>query len=136
MKWFFILVLSITISCDFHYSSSGDMRKNETEVEQETAPSHHELSFGTILSLTKSQAVSTYGKPSFQEKFVLDDLQGEFRIGLFNIYTNEERLSESIQIEECTWEKNKDFWITVWYEAQENQSVPVDTLTWRKGSEF
>lgn len=94
------------------------------------------IRFNDLIILNKDEAISKYGSPSRQEKFVLDDLQGEFRIGLYNFYTKQERLEESIRIDEVTWEKDKYTWITVWYEILENKEIPKDTLTWKKGTDF
>ncbi|MCF6297457.1 MAG: hypothetical protein L3J08_05675 [Flavobacteriaceae bacterium] len=76
--------------------------------------------------LTKIKAIQKYGTPSSQEQFILDDAQGEFRNGILDKYTEKERQSESILIDEVTWEKDKNTWITVWYEVkQEKQYLKI-----------
>ena len=69
--------------------------------------------------------------------FILDDLQGEFRIGLNNfIFTKQQRLSENIIIEELTWEKDSKTFITVWYQEIDKKIIPIDSFIWNKGTEF
>lgn len=86
--------------------------------------------------LSKEEAVNKLGVPLVDTCFVLDDLQGEFRTALNNIFTKEERLSKTIMINECTWEKDKVNNITIWYIKDSLNWFPVDTLIWRKDAEF
>ena len=131
-----LFLLIVIYSCK-DKSNVNDIKKNINYKSKENIMNLQDnLKFNDLMILNKSKAISKYGLPSKQEKFILDDLQGEFRIGLYNIYTKKERLSESILIDEITWEKNKDTWITVWYQIIENKTIPKDTLTWKKGTDF
>ena len=94
------------------------------------------LSVQKLMLLTKLEAIKKYGIPAVIEQFILDDAPYEFRIGLFNKYTQKEKQSESILIDEVTWEKDKNTWITVWYEVKKEKSIPKDVYLWEKGTDF
>ncbi|MCF6351925.1 MAG: hypothetical protein L3J06_02840, partial [Cyclobacteriaceae bacterium] len=94
------------------------------------------LSVQKLMILTKLEAIKKYGPPSSQEQFILDNAHGEFRNGILDKYTEKERQNESILIDEVTWEKDKNTWITVWYEVKQEKSVPKDVYLWEKGTEF
>lgn len=94
------------------------------------------LSFDDLDKISKSIAIEKYGQPTSQERFVLDDMQGEFRNGINDSYNKEIRLSEKIVIDELTWEKDKETWVTVWYEVSEGEMMSKDLFVWEKGSEF
>ncbi len=93
-------------------------------------------SFEKIMSYDKVEAIEIYGTPIEAVSFMLNDVQGEFRIGLYNIYTKTERTSENIKISELTWEKDIKHYITIWYQELEGKTIPKDSLIWEKGSEF
>lgn len=90
---------------------------------------------GNVL-LKKDIATKTYGKPLKEETLLVQDLYGEFRGEIYNKYTDEERRSNTIKIEEVTWEKDSSNNITIWYQIEEKQSTPKAILIWEKGSEF
>ena len=94
------------------------------------------FSIQELMLLTKSEAIKKYGIPAIAEQFILDDAQGEFRNGISDKYTQKERQNGSILIDEVTWEKDKDTWITVWYEVKQEKSIPKDVYLWKKGTEF
>lgn len=90
----------------------------------------------SIKPVSKIEAEKIYGKPYSSVKFILDDAQGEFRNSISNCYTQKQRQSKSITINEITWEKDKSNWITIWYEVQKEKNIPKDILIWNKGTEF
>ena len=94
------------------------------------------LAFEDLIRLEKNKAVLKYGNPTSSERFILDDAQGEFRNSISDVFTEKERQSESILIEEVTWEKDNENWITVWYQILEKKSIPKSVFSWKKGSEF
>ncbi|MEE9361222.1 MAG: hypothetical protein V3U92_01340 [Cellulophaga sp.] len=98
--------------------------------------SRDSLSIQELMLLTKDKAIKKYGTPSSIKQFILDDAQGEFRNSISDKYTPKERQNKSILIDEVTWEKDKNTWITVWYEIIQEKSVPKDAYLWRKGTEF
>ncbi len=94
------------------------------------------LSIQELMLLTKLEAIKKYGIPAIAVQFILDDAQGEFRNGISDKYTQKERQNGSILIDEVTWEKDKDTWITVWYGVKQEKSIPKDVYLWKKGTEF
>ncbi|MBC9797867.1 hypothetical protein [Sinomicrobium weinanense] len=96
--------------------------------------------FITLKGLSEStltQALEKYGKPLEQETFVLGiDPIHEFRVGLLNIFSKTEVDSKTIHIKEITWEKDKDYKVTVWYRKKEDKWIPVDILEWDKDEVF
>jgi len=95
-----------------------------------------DLSIQKLMLLTKSKAIEKYGTPSSLEQFILNDAQGEFRNSISDKYTEKERQNESISIEELTWEKSEDTWITIWYEVTDQIARPKTGYVWKKGMEF
>ena len=94
------------------------------------------MSKDKLMSLTKSEAVREFGEPTTQEKFILDDAQGEFRNTISDAFSAKERQSKSILIEEVTWEKDDATWITVWYAVEAEKLTPKGYFEWSKDSEF
>ncbi len=114
-------------------SEQAVVPQKETTVPKKVKDS---LKYDDFMLLTKREAIAKYGQPAKQERSVLNDLAGEFYNGIYNAYTEEEREDESILIDEVTWEKDEDTWVTVWYEVLEKTTIAKDTLTWDKGSDF
>ncbi|XKX05590.1 hypothetical protein R8G61_14795 [Tenacibaculum maritimum] len=90
------------------------------------------LVFNDLKVLNKIKAIEKYGKPFKYDSFILNDESSEFRIELLNIYSKEEVLSNTIKIEELTWEKDSLNFITVWYD----EMTPKDIYVWDKRTEF
>lgn len=93
----------------------------------------------TVVNLKKRtlrQAIQEFGKPIREEEFVLDEALTEFRIGLYNIFSKEERMSRSIYLEEVTWEKDAETNITAWYRKEPENQAAIDAFEWKKTSEF
>ncbi len=111
---------------------------DETNLKNSTIQMNHQdsIEYNNLEYLTKQEAIEQYGKPNFIERFVLDDAQGEFRNAISNQFTAKERQSESILIDEVTWEKDDYTWITVWYQIVDEKSMPKAVFSWKKGTEF
>lgn len=113
----------------------GNLRKEPIKDEKhQNITKSDNTRYNDLLLISKSDAIKKYGEPHYRELFTLNDAQGEFRIELNNIYSKEDRLSESIIIEELTWEKDRETWITVWYEI--NKIKAKDFYIWKKGTDF
>jgi len=106
------------------------------EKYKEDENSKDSLQTKQLLFFTETKAIKKLGTPSSTEQFILNDAQGEFRNGISDKYTLEERQSESIVIDEITWQKDKNTWVTVWYEVQQEKSIPKHVFIWKKGTEF
>jgi len=155
MKHLIIILFLIVTSCDFKTKEevkkttvlkfNGKEYKEATEINpiseynadsSKIVDSKNNLSIQELMLLTKLKAIKKYGIPSSKEQFILNDGLLEFRNGISGKYTQKERQSESILIDEVTWEKDKNTWITVWYEVKQEKSVPKDVFLWEKGTEF
>ncbi|CAM1357993.1 PA3715 family protein [Tenacibaculum xiamenense] len=89
-----------------------------------------------LMLLTKDQAIKHYGNPKLRERFKLNDAHGEFRNGVSSKFSQEERQNESILIDELTWEKDPNTWVTTWYLTNKGDERPLEVLEWEKGTEF
>lgn len=96
----------------------------------------NEISVKELMLLTKEKAVEKFGAPATYTQFNLNDAQGEFRNGITDKFTKEERQSTYTFIDEVTWEKDKNSWVTVWYKVNKDKSIPKEVLVWKKGTEF
>ncbi|MGB0879535.1 MAG: hypothetical protein ACPGTO_03110 [Polaribacter sp.] len=99
-------------------------------------PTKKGIAFEDLMYLSKQDAIHKYGTPHFYEQFILNGLQNRFRIGLNNVFTKEELASKSVLIDEVTWEKDKDTWVTTWYQITETEAIPKNTCVWKKGTDF
>lgn len=117
----------------FLKTEKSPFERKSFEIEEEA---NDTIDTQQLLLLTKTEAIEKHGTPLVTAQFILDDVQGEFRVEISDKYTQKERQTASIVIDEITWKKNKGNWLTVWYEVVENESVPKHFLIWEKGSEF
>lgn len=113
------------------YYKEGYVVKTDTLKEEKL-----KLSAIKLKPISKIEATKRYGTPHFSAKFNLNDAQGEFRNGISDCYTQEQRQTEVITINEITWEKDNNNWITFWYEVQNEKNIPKHVLIWKKGAEF
>lgn len=86
--------------------------------------------------LEKDEAIKKFGTPFKQERFLLDNMYGEFWGNIYYKYSENERQSKSIYIKEITWEKDFENYITIWYEEKNSKLIPKAYLIWNKESEF
>ncbi len=133
MKHIYYILLVIVSSCA---QNAKEAKTNGNQIIEKVENSKDSISIQELKLLTKVEAIHKYGTPSSIEQFILHEAYGEFRNTIINTYSQEERQSESIVIDELTWEKDKETWITVWYEVQQKKSVPKETYIWDKGTEF
>lgn len=134
MKYFYCILILIISSCSVNKKEVSLKKSNH--VIEKAGSLKEEVSIQKLMLLTKEEAVAKYEKASFIERFTLADAYGEFRNNITNQYIQEERVSKTIIIDEVTWEKDKETWITVWYEVQESKSIPKAVYVWEKGTEF
>ncbi|CAA0185331.1 hypothetical protein TMP248_180014 [Tenacibaculum maritimum] len=134
VKKYIICLSYLILSCD-NISKNSKMRKqlpSNILEDIEIMETQDSLVFNDLKVLNKIKAVEKYGKPFKYDSFILNDGPTEFRIELLNIYSKEEVLSNTIKIEELTWEKDSLNFITVWYD----EMTPKDIYVWDKRIEF
>ena len=117
---FYIICSLVLIGCNDKKRSENLTPKTEQYNSNKIMKKQDSIPFQDLTFLNKEEAIKKYGNPASSEQFILDDAQGEFRNGLSDVFTAKERQSESILIDEVTWEKDNDTWITVWYQKIEN----------------
>ncbi|CAA0217168.1 hypothetical protein TMP445_560060 [Tenacibaculum maritimum] len=134
VKKYIICLSYLILSCD-NISKNSKMRKqlpSNILEDIEIMETQDSLVFNDLKVLNKIKAIEKYGKPFKYDSFILNDGPSEFRIELLNIYSKEEVLSNTIKIEELTWEKDSLNFITVWYD----EMTPKEIYVWDKRTEF
>lgn len=96
----------------------------------------NELIFQNLMILKKVDAIKKYGIPHAKEQFILNNTLSRFRQGLYTVFLKEDILKKNIIIDELTWEKDKNTWITIWYEVTELNIKPKSSYEWKKGTDF
>ncbi len=132
---FYIIFLLVLVSCNEKKSTKEFTTKSEYRINK-IMKTQDSLTFEDLMFLNKQEAILKYGNPVSSEQFILDDAQGEFRNSISDVFTAKERQSETILIDEVTWEKDNDTWITVWYQLIDKKSIPKSVFSWEKGTEF
>ncbi|WP_371394293.1 hypothetical protein ACCC68_04885, partial [Tenacibaculum maritimum] len=130
MKFYTIILLAL-ISCGEKKDKNMVLKSKQYNSDKITK-TQDSISLKDITLLKKQEAILKYGNLVSSNQFVLDDAQGEFRNNITYSYSEEERLSESVIIDELTWEKDSLNFITLWYEGEKLKSY----LIWGKGFEF
>ena len=134
IKKYIICLSYLILSCD-NISKNSKIRKqlpSDILEDIKIMETQDSLTFNDLKVLNKRKAVEKYGKPFKYDSFILNDGPIEFRIELLNIYSKEEVLSNTIKVEELTWEKDSLNFIPVWYDKM----IPKDIYVWDKRTEF
>ena len=110
----------------------------ETSVVKEKNTQSQYISYEMVKNLSLVDALEKF--PSYKkETYILGTTQGlitEFRIGLLNIFKQDEIKQGKIKITEITWQINAVENLTVWYHLQKEQWLPIDHYIWHKDSLF
>ena len=110
----------------------------ETSVVTEKNTQSQYISYEMVKNLSLDDALEKF--PSYKkETYILGTTQGlltEFRIGLLNIFKQDEIKQRKIKITEITWQINAEENLTVWYHLQKDQWLPIDHYIWHKDSLF
>ena len=110
----------------------------ETSVVPEKNTQSQYISYEMVKNLSLDDALEKF--PSYKkETYILGTTQGlltEFRIGLLNIFKQDEIKQGKIKITEITWQINAVENLTVWYHLQKEQWLPIDHYIWHKDSLF
>lgn len=110
----------------------------ETSAVKEKNTQSQYISYEMVKNLSLDDALEKF--PSYKkETYILGTTQGlitEFRIGLLNIFKQDEIKQGKIKITEITWQINAVENLTVWYHLQKEQWLPIDHYIWHKDSLF
>jgi hypothetical protein len=130
------LITPLLLNCKSR-DSSEENKLNPTKTSNMILQNTEEKAKTSFLkSVAYTQAKDKMGEYDSLEYFILGELMHEFRVGLLNIY-KEEDLRKSIKMMEVTWSIGLFDNLTIWYE-QTNETTwkEIDRFEWKKGSEF
>ena len=132
----YLLITLLLINCNDHKRYDTTKKQTNLRIDNVSKAKEDPLLFNDMMQLSKQEAILKYGRPATDEQFIMDDAQGEFRNNISDIYTVQERQRESILINEVTWSKDANTWITVWYQIINEKTIPKSFFLWEKGAEF
>lgn len=84
---------------------------------------------------TQSQVRARFGPPAKQESFRAPERQGEFYVGIENLYPSTDPKSFEVPIEEWTWTSG-DCILTVWFHRPDGTWRAFDDVVWHKDDDF
>jgi hypothetical protein len=87
------------------------------------------------LTETQSELEGRYGPPLTHEEFRAGELQGEFYVGVENVYPSTDPKNRDVPIEEWTW-KSGTCTLTVWFHRQGGVWRALDDVYWHENIEF
>lgn len=121
----YLIFLLVFFSCTNERKNNSSDSINKQEIP---------LDIKILKSITYPEAIKKYGPPKSQEEFILDNSLPEFRIELYNFFSDDE-IRDSIGIKEATWRMNSTENITVWYKIKPKLN-PVHALVWDIQADF
>ncbi len=128
------IIIILSLSCCAP-SPNGDSHNTSTQ----NKPMAHKLSPTAIVdSLQRSPyeiAKKVLGEPFHEEKFILGELQSEFRMGLNSHFTQEEIENNTVELLEASWKYDNNQNITIWYPAEDNQQA-IEVYIWYNDAYF
>ncbi len=88
-----------------------------------------------MTSKSYESTIQQLGKPDAETSFRIGEIDGEFRVELYNTYPNDKGQNADVEIREATWRKGADN-LTIWFHEVNGEWVEVHRLTWDKNAEF
>ena len=135
-RFVILLFVFILAACNEGEASTAAMNSSPSAKQLRANEKTVFPDFSQVMKLNLEEAVAAYGPPPHRIRTKLDDLMGEFYVGLEAAFTQAERDSGEVRIHELTWEKDSVNLITVWYHEQSQESVPVNHLVYDREAEF
>lgn len=89
----------------------------------------------TLHGQTDSAIFGKLGAPSYEHKFTMDEMLGEFQIELYNTYPPDSPNNPNVEIRECTWEYSRHR-LTIWFHKPNGSWVVLDTCRYQNGVVF
>lgn len=146
MKPFFISILLFLLlgSCENRAEEKQYFASEEppaTPLPDKAPP----IPYVEILKLNYEDYINRYKDkhhPKSEVTFIMNDLYdgiiSEFRVGLYNCFSEKETKENDILIKEVTWDisylDNK--YLTVWYHREGKHWVPIEHLFYSKDTRF
>ena len=143
----FLLIL-LLYSCE-----NREEEKQKTTIKEPittTIPNKNPIPYKDFLKLNYEDFVSCY-EDKFQEDsgycpksevtFIMGDLYdgiiSEFRVELYNCFSEKETKEHDILIKEVTWDiDHLDKKLTIWYHREQKHWVPIQHLLYSKDTNF
>jgi len=85
--------------------------------------------------LTQTELASRFGAPVTRESFRAEERQGEFYVGIEDVYPSTDPRNRDVPLQEWTW-KAGDCTLTVWFHQQAGVWRALDDVYWHKNVEF
>ena len=146
MKPFFISILLFLLlgSCENRVEEKQYFTSEDppaTPLPDKAPP----IPYVDILKLNYEDYINRYKDkhhPKSEVTFIMNDLYdgiiSEFRVGLYNCFSEKESKENDILIKEVTWDisylDNK--YLTVWYQREGKHWVPIEHLFYSKDTRF
>lgn len=138
----FNLILWALMACQSNYTEPSVNLTSHKQVGKEVVVKHNEkdsisipFKKEEIEKLSYQQALVKYQTPINKEEFILGQNLTEFRIELYNHFTEKQIKSNKIRILEITWNYDSEKNITSWY-VMKDGNKPIDVALWEKDALF
>ena len=89
----------------------------------------------TAKKTSYESTIEKLGRPAEETTFRIGEIDGEFRVELYNIYPNDKGQNANVEIREATWHRGENN-LTIWFHKVDGKWVEVHRLTWDKDAEF
>ena len=135
-NYLYYLLFSLLFGLSCTHSKSKDTNTNKVYDDSIKLQQMKILHPDSIINIGLSSAIQKYGEPDSRIIFnSKDEPLSEFRIELQNHFS-ESQLVSGIIFEELTWALDNNNNLTVWYEANKQNPIPIHYLIWNSGQEF
>lgn len=138
-----ILLILLTFSCNKSQiknprNINKSLSRKYQSIQSQNRMQTKRITYERIKNMPMEDATIAY-PPIEDETFILVKEGGfitEFRIGLLNLFKEEEIKNNNIKIKEITWKINVKKNLTIWYQEINNRWKPIDHFIWDKDAEF
>ncbi|CVK15504.1 hypothetical protein Ga0061079_10250 [Apibacter mensalis] len=138
-----ILLILLTFSCNKSQiknprNINKSLSRKYQSIQSQNRMQTKLITYERIKNMPMEDATIAY-PPIEDETFILGKEGGfitEFRIGLLNLFKEEEIKNNNIKIKEITWKINVKQNLTIWYQEINNRWKPIDHFIWDKDAEF
>ncbi|GJH40863.1 hypothetical protein RCZ04_14130 [Capnocytophaga sp. HP1101] len=144
MKHFFASILLLLLLCSCENRVEEKQRLTGGEPPITSLPDKAPVPYVDCLKLNYEDFLNRYKDkypPKSEVTFIMNDLQdgiiSEFRVGLYNCFSEKEAKERDILIKEVTWDiSSDDKYLTIWYRREGKHWVPIDHLLYSKDTRF
>lgn len=143
LKFLFFILLFFCFQCKDERNIDDKTKKNIVQ-ENNNIPKDS-LSYAIFENMPYEDLVQKYfDKPNYrpvkETTFIMgvgtDGYVSEFRVGLFNFFSEKEIQEKDIIIKEVTWKMNENNRLTIWYKRDNKKWIPIDRIIYDKHTDF